>query len=142
MGNKNRQIKIDKLTQCCGALNIFCFKMVVHKRNRTKGSILNVIYSKIRASKIIVLYLLFDHNKSYYLNLHFRLEQVGEEFCGSESEELQKSVRTQSSNYFKRYHSARLDELRIFLENEVWTPCPVRDDFNLLHLQVCSVIIL
>ncbi|XP_046674194.1 syndetin [Homalodisca vitripennis] len=64
-----------------------------------------------------------------------RLEQIGEEFCGSESEELQNCVRAQSSNYFKRYHTARLDELRIFLENEVWTPCPVRDGFSLLQLQ-------
>ncbi|XP_054267533.1 syndetin-like [Macrosteles quadrilineatus] len=64
-----------------------------------------------------------------------RLEQIGEEFCGSESEELQNCVQAQSSNYFRQYHTTRLDELRIFLENETWTPCPVRDDFSLLHLQ-------
>ncbi|RZF38465.1 hypothetical protein LSTR_LSTR011955 [Laodelphax striatellus] len=64
-----------------------------------------------------------------------RLEQIGKEFSQSESEELQNSIRKQSILYFRRYHAGRLDELRIFLENEVWTPCPVRPDFSLVHLQ-------
>nr|XP_018909417.1 PREDICTED: syndetin [Bemisia tabaci] len=64
-----------------------------------------------------------------------RLVIVGEEFCGSESSELKNSVRTQSSNYFRRYHASRLEELKLFLENEIWTPCPVKSDFTLLQLQ-------
>uniref|UniRef100_A0A1B6C6F1 Vacuolar protein sorting-associated protein 54 N-terminal domain-containing protein n=1 Tax=Clastoptera arizonana TaxID=38151 RepID=A0A1B6C6F1_9HEMI len=69
------------------------------------------------------------------LGVIHRLEQVGEEFCDSQSEELQNSIKTQSANYFRRYHASRLDELKLFLENEVWAMCPVRPDFNLLHLQ-------
>ncbi|XP_075223193.1 vacuolar protein sorting 50 isoform X2 [Lycorma delicatula] len=65
----------------------------------------------------------------------YRLEQIGKEFTGKESEDLQNSVKKQSIVYFRRYHAARLDELRIFLENEVWTVCPVQADFTLLHLQ-------
>lgn len=74
------------------------------------------------------------------LNFHYwmvcRLVQIGEEFCGSESVEIQNSIRDQSSHYFRKYHSSRLEELRLFLENEAWHPCPVKPIFNLLHLQV------
>ena len=33
-----------------------------------------------------------------------RLIAVGEEFCGSKSEDLHDSIRTQTVNYFKNYH--------------------------------------
>lgn len=69
----------------------------------------------------------------------FRLIQVGEEFCSSKSEDLQESIRKQSVNYFKNYHAQRMDELKIFLENEVWEICPVKASFDLLQLQVNSV---
>ncbi|XP_014254071.1 syndetin [Cimex lectularius] len=69
------------------------------------------------------------------LGILHRLTQIGEEFCESESEEVASSVRAKSSDYFNSYHSARLDDLKVFLENESWTPCPVRCDFSLLHLQ-------
>lgn len=62
--------------------------------------------------------------------------EVGMEFCGSKSEELQNSIRKQSVNYFKNYHRSRMDELRIFLENEGWEICPVKPNFTILQLQV------
>lgn len=64
------------------------------------------------------------------------MAQIGEEFCGSDSAEIQTSIRGQSSHYFRKYHLSRLEELRLFLENEAWNPCPVKPNFNLLHLQV------
>lgn len=69
------------------------------------------------------------------LSVVHRLMAVGEEFCGSKSEELQKSIRRQSYNYFKNYHASRLEELRIFLENESWEICPVKARFDVLQLQ-------
>lgn len=66
--------------------------------------------------------------------------EVGDEFCGSQSEELQKSVRLQSEKYFGKYHHGCLEELRIFLENESWTHCPVKNDFSCLQLQVKSIV--
>jgi len=62
--------------------------------------------------------------------------ELGEEFCGSRSEELLKSVRQQSENYFAKYHQGCLEELKIFLENENWIACPVKRDFSCLSLQV------
>lgn len=64
-----------------------------------------------------------------------KLTLIGEEFCSSESMELHKSIKTQSTIYFTKYHTKCLDELRIFLENEAWTTCPVKSDFTILHLQ-------
>lgn len=70
------------------------------------------------------------------VSVFFRLIEVGEEFCGSKSDELQESIRRQSLNYFKSYHSQRLEELRIFFENESWEICPVKPTFDILQLQV------
>ncbi|KAF2896789.1 hypothetical protein ILUMI_09384 [Ignelater luminosus] len=69
------------------------------------------------------------------LSVVHRFMEVGEEFCGSKSDELQESIRKQSVNYFKNYHAQRLDELRIFLENESWEICPVKPTFDILQLQ-------
>ncbi|KAG2465127.1 VPS50 protein, partial [Polypterus senegalus] len=63
-----------------------------------------------------------------------RLMQVGEEFCGSKSEVLQESIKRQSVNYFKNYHRIRLEELRMFLENETWELCPVKSNFSITQL--------
>lgn len=69
------------------------------------------------------------------LGIVHRLMEVGEEFCGSKSEELQESIRKQSVTYFKVYHAQRLEELRLFFEIESWTICPVRPTFEILQLQ-------
>ncbi|XP_063042025.1 syndetin isoform X2 [Engraulis encrasicolus] len=68
------------------------------------------------------------------LDVISRLMQVGEEFCGSRSEVLQESIKRQSVNYFKNYHRARLEELRMFLENETWELCPVKSNFSIAQL--------
>lgn len=68
--------------------------------------------------------------------LNNSLIEIGEEFCGSKSEELYDLIRRHSISYFKTYHANRLEELRIFLENESWELCPVKQSFNILQLQV------
>ncbi|CAL1535105.1 unnamed protein product [Lymnaea stagnalis] len=70
----------------------------------------------------------------YVLDIINRMIEIGEEFCGSKSEGLQDSLKQQSLNYFKTHHQMRLDELRMFLENEAWEMCPVRSNFNILQL--------
>ncbi|XP_048848923.1 syndetin isoform X3 [Brienomyrus brachyistius] len=70
----------------------------------------------------------------FVLDIISRLMQVGEEFCGSRSEVLQESIKRQSVNYFKNYHRTRLEELRMFLENETWELCPVKSNFSIAQL--------
>ncbi|KAL0277277.1 UNVERIFIED_CONTAM: hypothetical protein PYX00_004621 [Menopon gallinae] len=69
------------------------------------------------------------------LGMVHRLIEIGEDFCGSKSTELEDSIKQVTANYFKNYHTNKLEELRIFLENESWTQCPVRPSFNIMHLQ-------
>ncbi|GBM77752.1 Syndetin [Araneus ventricosus] len=71
----------------------------------------------------------------HILALIQRLIDIGEDFCGSRSEDLQESVRKQSVNYFRNYHRGFMEELRTFLENESWEICPVHSAFSAVHLQ-------
>ncbi|XP_014358088.2 syndetin [Papilio machaon] len=64
-----------------------------------------------------------------------KLTQVAEIFCGDKSDLLQDFIKTQSVSYIKNYHKGRMDELKLFLENEGWEQCPVKSTFNLLNLQ-------
>ncbi|KAG6465406.1 hypothetical protein O3G_MSEX015129 [Manduca sexta] len=64
-----------------------------------------------------------------------RLTQVAEVFCGDKSDLLQDFIKTQSVSYIKNYHRGRMDELKLFLENEGWEQCPVKSTFNILNLQ-------
>lgn len=64
-----------------------------------------------------------------------KLTQVAEVFCGDKSDLLQDFIKTQSVLYIKNYHRGRMEELKLFLENEGWEQCPVKSTFNLLNLQ-------
>jgi hypothetical protein len=55
--------------------------------------------------------------------------EIGEELCGFKSKDLQESIKKQSLSYFSHHHTSRLDELRIFLENDGWELCPVKSNF-------------
>ncbi|PIK49551.1 putative coiled-coil domain-containing protein [Apostichopus japonicus] len=70
----------------------------------------------------------------YVLDLVNRLIDIGQEFCGSGSEGLHESIRQQSLKYFKNYHNSRMEELRMFMENEGWRICPVKSNFTHLNL--------
>jgi len=63
------------------------------------------------------------------------LINVGEEFCHKKSDLLQVSLRHQTENYFKAYHRSTLEELHMFLENEVWQLCPVKSSFTIMNMQ-------
>ncbi|XP_072941384.1 syndetin [Epargyreus clarus] len=64
-----------------------------------------------------------------------KLTQVAEVFCGDTSDLLQDFIKTQSVSYIKNYHRGRMEELKLFLENEGWEQCPVKSSFNILNLQ-------
>ena len=70
--------------------------------------------------------------------LFCRLISIGDEFTGSKSELLQEAMHKQTQNYFHRYHSGCMEEVKMFLENEGWELCPVRSSFTILQLQVVS----
>jgi len=61
---------------------------------------------------------------------------IGEQFCQNDSNILQEAMRKQSVNYFRSYHNGRLEELKMFLENETWQWCPVKSTFHITQLHV------
>ena len=75
-----------------------------------------------------------------YCSCSCRLIEVGHRFCGSASDTLQESLKLQCWSYFHAYHLARLEELRMHLENEGWARCPVKPTFRTLQLQVTITI--
>ncbi|XP_066595133.1 syndetin isoform X2 [Prorops nasuta] len=64
-----------------------------------------------------------------------RLMEVGRELCDFQSENLRESIKRQSLSYFMHHHASRLDELRIFLENDGWELCPIKPGFVATQLQ-------
>lgn len=62
-----------------------------------------------------------------------RLCKVGMEFCNEPSAILMDTMKTQSTQFFQRYHLMCLDEIRLFLDNEAWMP--VHSFSDLLQLQ-------
>ena len=61
---------------------------------------------------------------------------IGEQFCHSDSSVLQEAIQRQSVVYFRSYHYGRLEELKMFLENESWQWCPVKSTFHITQLHV------
>jgi len=62
--------------------------------------------------------------------------EIGEQFCQSDCAVLREAMRRQSVVYFRSYHSSRLEELKMFLENETWQWCPVKSTFHITQLHV------
>lgn len=69
------------------------------------------------------------------LKIARRMMDIGYEFCESKSSKLEEILHTKTVNYFSHYHKQRLDELRMYLENEAWTVVPVKSSFNYLDYQ-------
>ncbi|KAL4002076.1 hypothetical protein ACH3XW_1980 [Acanthocheilonema viteae] len=67
-----------------------------------------------------------------------RFKQFGRTYFGNICGEVTMSLEKQSHLYFKRFHYERMDELRMFLENEAFALCPVPLQFTLFDLQEFS----
>ncbi|TKR68429.1 hypothetical protein L596_024418 [Steinernema carpocapsae] len=64
-----------------------------------------------------------------------RFKKFGRDHFGNTCGEVSMSLEKQTILYFGRYHRERMDELRMFLENEVFALCPVPMQFTLFDLQ-------
>lgn len=54
------------------------------------------------------------------LSIVQRMKKVGNEFCDDNSQKMIESMKSQSVEFFKRYHVSCLDEVNLFIEHEVW----------------------
>uniref|UniRef100_A0A914ED59 Coiled-coil domain-containing protein 132 n=1 Tax=Acrobeloides nanus TaxID=290746 RepID=A0A914ED59_9BILA len=64
-----------------------------------------------------------------------RFRKFGRHHFGNSCGEVAISLEKQTYLYFGRYHQERMEELKMFLENEVFTLCPVPLQFTLFDLQ-------
>lgn len=54
------------------------------------------------------------------LSIVQRMKKVGNEFCDDNSQKMIESMKSQSVQFFKRYHVSCLDEVNLFIEHEIW----------------------
>uniref|UniRef100_A0A914YYW9 Vacuolar protein sorting-associated protein 54 N-terminal domain-containing protein n=1 Tax=Panagrolaimus superbus TaxID=310955 RepID=A0A914YYW9_9BILA len=64
-----------------------------------------------------------------------RFRKFGRRYFGNSCGEIAITLEKQTCLYFGRYHRERMDELKMFLENEVFALCPVPVQFTLFELQ-------
>lgn len=67
------------------------------------------------------------------LSIVQRLRKVGMEFCNEPSTNLMDCMKSQSIQFFQRYHADCLEEICLFLDNEAWVP--VNSFSSLIQLQ-------
>lgn len=88
----------------------------------------------------------FDHFKFDefidILTINNRIIKYGQEYCNNKKTDCSimiKATKDQTLAYFKSYHISHLEELKMFLENEVWQWCPVKTNFSIYKLQVINI---
>ena len=69
-----------------------------------------------------------------------RLTDIGSEFTKSESIPLQSVLKEAALSFFYSFHQNKIDDLKMFLTNEAWEPCPIRSDFDYSQLKEFKVI--
>ncbi|VDK42415.1 unnamed protein product [Anisakis simplex] len=76
----------------------------------------------------------FDHFLDI-VEMANRFKHFGRVYFGNSCGEVSISLEKQTHLYFGRYHRERMDELRMFLENEAFALCPVPLQFTVFDLQ-------
>ncbi|GMR42942.1 hypothetical protein PMAYCL1PPCAC_13137 [Pristionchus mayeri] len=69
------------------------------------------------------------------IELASRFRCFGRAHFGSAGVEIDVSLEKQSSLFFARQHTEKMDELRMFVENEAFAICPLPPNFSLFDLQ-------
>jgi len=73
------------------------------------------------------------------LTINNRFVEIGQEYCSSRSsfdmsQIMLKAAKDQTLAFFKAFHVAHLEELKMFMENETWQLCPVKANFSIFKL--------
>ncbi|XP_014216475.1 syndetin [Copidosoma floridanum] len=69
------------------------------------------------------------------LNIVDSIFKIEKKVCEKFESKLHKYILEKFVIYFDSYHVSRLEELRIFLENESWKLCPVKSSFKITQLR-------
>ena len=126
-----------------------------HYNNNSKSAIRDLANSKFNAGKEHIwdeiqtsckrLLTSVDLGKCNYdqllliLIIGRRLTDIGTEFTKSESIPLQSVLKEAALSFFYSFHQNKIDDLKMFLTNEAWEPCPIRSDFDYSQLKEFKV---
>ena len=92
-------------------------------------------------NKLIIL--IRNHNLSIYsfddfitmINIVRKLASIGCEFSNAkQSSQLEDALRKATSEYFYVYHKTKMEEIKVFLETELWQLVPMKSNFSILQL--------
>lgn len=113
----------------------FSSQYIKHKLESTEVRLWSEVETKVSIylSNADLTYIKFEQFV-HVLGIVNRLIELGE-LSGYKFVKLQESMKEQSLLYFSHYHVSRLDELRMFLENDGWGLCPVKPNFVATQLQ-------
>ena len=62
------------------------------------------------------------------------VKNIGAEFCSLASPELEETLKKATANYFHLFHRNKMEELRVYMETEMWALFPVRKSFSMKQL--------
>lgn len=108
---------------------------------------LSKIWQEIE-SKLVIL--IRNHNLSIYsfddfismINIVRKIISIGCEFSSAEkSEQLEDTLKKATSEYFYIYHKTKIEEVKVFLETELWQLVPMKPGFSIEHLHEFSFLI-
>ncbi|KAK6100470.1 hypothetical protein QQG55_0790 [Brugia pahangi] len=121
-----------------------------HEKTENVGIVRKILvdslYSIFKTASVKFSTLLYCHDLSLLkidqfldvIEMSNRFKQFGRTYFGNVCGEVTMSLEKQSHQYFKRFHYDRMDELRMFLENEAFALCPVPLQFTLFDFQEFS----
>uniref|UniRef100_A0AAF5PRY2 Coiled-coil domain-containing protein 132 n=1 Tax=Wuchereria bancrofti TaxID=6293 RepID=A0AAF5PRY2_WUCBA len=121
-----------------------------HEKTENMGIVRKILvdslYSIFKTASVKFSTLLYCHDLSLLkidqfldiIEMSNRFKQFGRTYFGNICGEVTMSLEKQSHQYFKRFHYDRMDELRMFLENEAFALCPVPLQFTLFDFQEFS----
>lgn len=121
-----------------------------HEKTENLGIVRKILvdslYSIFKTASVKFSTLLYCHDLSLLkidqfldiIEMSNRFKQFGRTYFGNVCGEVTMSLEKQSDQYFKRFHYDRMDELRMFLENEAFALCPVPLQFTLFDFQEFS----
>ena len=101
---------------------------------------LTKIWQEIESKLAILIH---NHKLSIYsfddfismINIVRRMMRVGCQFAGTErSEQLEAALRTAASEYFYLFHKTKMEEIKVYLETELWELVPMKPDFSIEQL--------
>lgn len=70
------------------------------------------------------------------LEIDNRFRKFGLLHFGNPCLEIEQTLEAQSRSYFDRYHLEKMEEVKMFVESETFTLCPVSVQFTLFDLPV------